>query len=87
MFFVTPTYARDTQMRDLTILCQTLQLAGDVVWILVEDSYDKTPAVNNLLLNCQVTSVHLNILTPEELQSNWWQMFHKHRGITQRNAG
>ena len=87
VFFITPTYTRDTQVKDLTVLCQTLWLAGDVVWIVVEDSHNVTNAVQRILHNCPVTSVHLSVPTPNELKSNWWQILAKHRGITQRNSG
>lgn len=87
VFFITPTYTRNTQVKDLTILCQTLWLAGNVVWIVIEDSHNMTADVQRVLHNCPVSSVHLSVPTPDELQSNWWQLLAKHRGITQRNSG
>ena len=87
VFFITPTYVRHTQLRDLTVLCQTLQLAGHVVWIVVEDAVEKTAGVTRLLSRCHVHSVHLSVPTPEGMKPGWWEVFPKHRGIAQRNAG
>ncbi len=78
LFAITPTYARDTQKVDLTSLCQTIMHVKDIVWIVVEDSENKTALVSNLLKRCQVPSVHLNILTTKGEES---------RGVAQRNAG
>ena len=65
---VTPTYERWTQKADLTRLCQTLMHIHELMWIVVEDSVNKTDLVKNLLVRCNVKYVHLNIRTPENLQ-------------------
>ena len=55
IYAITPTYARPTQKVDLTSLCQTLTLAGNVVWVVVEDSKNRTKLVSNLLQRCPVS--------------------------------
>ena len=49
VYVITPTYARATQMADLTRLSQALQGVPNVTWILVEDSGRKTQKVERLL--------------------------------------
>ena len=67
IYFITPTYARRTQKVDLTSLCQTLMHVPKLVWIVVEDSPVKTALVTNLLSRCNVTSVHMNVESPDVL--------------------
>ena len=83
IFFITPTYARSTQKSDLTSVCVTLMHVQKVVWIIVEDSEEKSDLVKRLLNRCTVTSVHLNAVTPKYYKTNKW----KPRGVLQRNAG
>ena len=68
IYMITPTYARWTQKADLTRLCQTLMHVDNLIWIVVEDSNNKTDLVKRFLQKCKVKSVHLNIRTPEALQ-------------------
>lgn len=67
IYFITPTYSRITQKADLTCLCQTLMLVPTLVWIVVEDSPSKTPMVTHLLERCNLTSVHMNVESPDIL--------------------
>ena len=78
IFGITPTYRRSTQKVDLTSLCRTLTLVPRLVWIVVEDSQEKTSLVNRLLLRCKVDSIHLNVKTQPNAKS---------RGVLQRNTG
>ena len=65
IFAITPTYARYTQRVDLTSLCHTLMHVPDIIWIVIEDSEQKTELVTNLLAKCtSVSSVHLSAKTP-----------------------
>lgn len=68
IIMITPTYVRWTQKADLTRLCQTLMHVRNLIWIVVEDSVNKTKLVTNFLVKCDVEYVHLNIRTPENLQ-------------------
>ena len=49
IYFVTPTYTRPVQVADLTRLGQTLLHVKHPQWILVEDSYSRSPVVSDLL--------------------------------------
>ncbi len=55
IFAVTPTYKRVTQKVDLTSLCYTIQYIPNLIWILIEDSSEKTSIVTNLLRQCKVS--------------------------------
>ena len=88
VFVITPTYTRLTQKVDLTTLCHTLMHVPKLVWIVIEDSHEKTQLVMNLLARCKVQSVHLNVRTPREYQLKPGQKrYKKPRGVAQRNAG
>ena len=56
LYMITPTYARSTQMADLTRLSQALQGVPNLTWILVEDSRRKTLKVEMLLNKTDVKS-------------------------------
>lgn len=86
VYAVTPTYARFLQKAELTRLSQTLKHVKDFHWIVVEDSYQKTPLVTRFLANSGLNYTHLNIRTPVELRPlknkpRWT----KARGVEQRN--
>ena len=90
IFAITPTYARTTQKVDLTSLCQTVKLIPQFVWIIIEDSENKTPLVTKLLERCGVDSVHLNVRTPIKMRPRPSQEKNPSlysRGVAQRNAG
>ena len=80
---ITPTYARLTQKSDLTSVCLTVMHVPKLVWIVVEDSDTRTYLVAKLLARCKVSSVHLNVVTPDYYKHDKW----KPRGVLQRNAG
>ena len=42
IFVVTPTYARTTQLADMTRLSNTLRLVPEVIWIISEDANNKS---------------------------------------------
>ena len=65
---ITPTYARWTQKADLIRLCQTLMHVDNLMWIVVEDSINKTDIVKRLLVKCKVNYIHLNVRTAQDLQ-------------------
>jgi hypothetical protein len=54
VFAVTPTYTRHTQKVDLTSLCYTIQQVPKLLWIVVEDSLQKTSLVSGVLERCKV---------------------------------
>ena len=56
VYVITPTYARATQMADLTRLSQALEGVPNVTWILVEDSRRKTQKVERLLNKTNIKS-------------------------------
>ncbi|XP_064382105.1 galactosylgalactosylxylosylprotein 3-beta-glucuronosyltransferase I-like isoform X2 [Halichondria panicea] len=90
IFAITPTYARYTQKVDLTSLCQMAMHVQNLVWIIVEDSSEKTDLVADLLDRCKVTSVHLNVRTPPSYRprpgaDRYKEMYS--RGVKQRNLG
>ncbi len=68
IIMITPTYTRWTQKADLTRLCHTLMHVDDLLWIVVEDSNNKTDSIEKLLVKCKVNYVHLNIRTARDLQ-------------------
>ena len=49
LFIVTPTYSRQEQEAELTRLGQTLLLAGNVTWIVVEDRQEVSQRTKNIL--------------------------------------
>ena len=73
-------------MADLTRMRNTLWLVPKVIWIVVEDSAEKTNKMRNFLEYSKIDYVHLNELTPDELliksnEKEWT----KPRGVLQRN--
>lgn len=90
IFAITPTYARTSQKVDLTSLCQTVMNVPNFVWIIIEDSLEKTPLVTNLLERCKVESVHLSVRTPLKMRPKPGQEKNPSlysRGVEQRNTG
>ncbi|ESP03498.1 hypothetical protein LOTGIDRAFT_137342, partial [Lottia gigantea] len=77
IYFITPTYNRKTQRADLTRLAQTLHPIKGLLWIVVEDSENKTLIVNEILAKYNIRSVHLYIKTAKNAV---------HKGLAQRNA-
>ena len=90
VFAITPTYARITQKVDLTSLCQTVMHIPNFVWIIIEDSEERTPLVTKLLQRCKVKSIHLNVRTPQKMRPKPGQEkipYLYSRGVEQRNTG
>lgn len=63
IYVITPTYARATQLPDMTRLSQTLQLANyklkNIFWIVSEDALDPSVQVTELLSRSGLPYVHL----------------------------
>lgn len=78
---ITPTHKRLTQKSDLTSLCHTVMHVPNFLWLIIEDSSDRSSLVANVLMRCKVKSVHLNALTSSQSKRA------KQRGVEQRNAG
>lgn len=83
IYFVTPTYRRDTQMVDLTRMSQTLQAAaysqmGIVYWIIIEDADAPTRRVRALLERSGLPYAHISARSDPKATG---------RGMAQRNAG
>ena len=49
VFIITPTFTRHEQEAELTRLGQTLMLAGNLTWIVVEDSQTVSSKLKNIL--------------------------------------
>ena len=81
VYVITPTHNRTSQVPDLIRLAQTLMLASDVHWIVIEDSKVKTDFVINLLARMPFPNTHLNKETLKFEREN------KLRGQSQRNEG
>lgn len=87
IYIVTPTYARPQQKAELTRMSYTLRLAGNVHWVIVEDSSGPTELVSNLVRHSGIPFTLLHVETPPEYKlrtkdPNWL----KPRGVLQRNA-
>ena len=61
IYVITPTYGRPTQAPDLTRLAQTLLLAEQIHWIVVEDAKEKSGFVTELLNRTGLSATHLNV--------------------------
>lgn len=64
IYAVTPTYQRHVQKAELTRISQTLQLAQNIHWILVEDSETKSDLVRHVIADSNLLTTHLNAKTP-----------------------
>ena len=49
VFIITPAFTRHEQEAELTRLGQTLMLAGNITWIVVEDSQAVSSKLKNIL--------------------------------------
>ena len=78
---ITPTYKRLTQKLDLTTVCHTVMHIPNLLWIVIEDSKNKSSLVERLLARCKVKTVHLNAVTSKSSKAAG------QRGMEQRNAG
>ncbi|CAF0807464.1 unnamed protein product [Brachionus calyciflorus] len=82
IYVITPTYNRLTQIADLTRLKNTLQLVPKVVWIIVEDSLDKTDKIINFVFDSNLKIVHLVEKTLPTVKPSGTV---GHKGVEQRN--
>jgi hypothetical protein len=81
IYFITPTYKRQSQMVDLTRLAQTLLHDRGIYWIVVEDAANPSRRVRNLLARFGLMYTHVAEPTPEKVQR---KKIHP-RGVNQRN--
>jgi len=84
IFLVTPTYARCTQLADLTRLRNTLLHVPKLIWIVIEDSANKTNVISKFLNESRLSFIHLyqeTTLKKKPDKSSW----SRHKGILQRN--
>ena len=88
VFVVTPTFKRFVQKAELTRVSQALKPVKNLLWIVVEDSENKTNLVKSFLMTSGLRYIHLNVRTPENLQRqrNEYRKL-KPRGVVQRNLG
>jgi hypothetical protein len=89
IYVITPSNNRRvTQLADLTRLRNTLWLIPKIVWILIEDSSVKSAKISTFLKNSNISYVHLNQQTPDELIiKSSEKVWTKPRGVLQRNKG
>lgn len=87
IYVITPSNNRRvTQLADLTRLRNTLWLIPKIVWILIEDSPVKSKKISDFLKNSNISYVHLNQQTPDELIiKSSEKVWTKPRGVLQRN--
>jgi hypothetical protein len=88
IYLITPNYNREAQLADLKTLINTLWIVPKVVWIVIEDSANKTFRVQKILKSSNLSFVHLNVATPEENKvKKGEKSLSKPRGVLQRNEG
>ena len=61
VFVITPTYKRLTQKVELVRFSQVLRQVPNILWIVIEDSENKTATVADFLSNSGVPHVYLSI--------------------------
>ena len=83
IYAITPTYYRSTQKAELTRLTQTFSHVTNFHWIIVEDAYNKSTLVTNLLAKSGLQYTQLNIGSPPQIKDN----IAAQRGVIQRNKG
>ena len=85
IFFITPTYPRREQVAELTRLGQTLLLAGNVHWVVAEDSDTCSPLVATLLKRLDLPYTHL--ISPQPNIYKEAKLKYNPRGVSSRRAG
>jgi beta-1,3-glucuronyltransferase len=85
VYFITPTYPRREQVAELTRLGQTLVLAGNIHWIIAEDSSFCSPMVSDLLKRLQIPFTHL--VSPQPAMYKKAKLRYNPRGVSSRRAG
>ncbi|RNA40968.1 Galactosylgalactosylxylosyl 3-beta-glucuronosyltransferase 3 [Brachionus plicatilis] len=84
IYIITPTYLRETQMADLTRLRNTLLLVPKIVWIIVEDSLEKSDKISSFAMESNLNIVHL---AEKTLKLEKPSKYSAHKGVEQRNRG
>ena len=82
---VTPTYPRREQVAELTRLGQTLLLAGNVHWVVAEDSDTCSPLVAALLTRLGLPYTHITSPQPNIYKEA--KLKYNPRGVSSRRAG
>lgn len=85
IYFITPTYPRREQVAELTRLSQSLTLAGNVHWILAEDSPACSPLVGSILQRLDIPYTHLVSPQPDIYKKS--KLRDNPRGVSSRRAG
>ncbi len=92
IYIVTPTYARPTQLAEITRLMNTLRNVPKIIWVVVEDSNVESHYLRNFLHNSGLTYILLNIKSKQIDLKTYKQhnlkpgeRFRMHRGTDQRN--
>lgn len=82
VYFITPTYRRNTQLVDLVTLSQTLQHDKAVFWIIIEDAEQGSKRVRDVLERSGMMFAHGSVksLDPKKHPN-------APRGVLQRNLG
>lgn len=87
IYVVTPTHDYPEQKANLVTFYHTLLNVKNVHWIIIEDSYNKTNLVSNILRNSGIPFTHLNVLTPPAIKMKQSDpTWLKPKGVLQRNA-
>ncbi|EAA01131.5 AGAP001367-PA [Anopheles gambiae str. PEST] len=81
LYIITPTYRRPEQIPELTRLGYTLKHVRNVLWIVVEDSENRTASVTRLLEEIGVPFVQLAAPMPAQYRKQKV----KPRGVSNRN--
>lgn len=88
IYVITPTHQRLTQKANLVHIMTVLRSVDNVLWIIAEDSPEKSNWLKFFLDGSKVRYVHLNAETPPSLKAKQDEPVWKFpRGVDQRNAG
>ena len=85
VYLITPTYSRREQVAELTRLGQTLKLAGNIHWVVAEDSDHCSPLVSSILTRLNISYTHLVSPQPEMYRAA--KLKYNPRGVSSRRAG
>lgn len=85
IYLITPTYSRREQIAELTRLGQTLKLAGNIHWVVAEDSDHCSPLVSSILTRLNISYSHL--VSPQPAMYRAAKLRYNPRGVSSRRAG
>ena len=85
IYLITPTYSRREQIAELTRLGQTLKLAGNIHWVVAEDSDHCSPLVSSILARLNISYSHL--VSPQPAMYRAAKLRYNPRGVSSRRAG